>query len=187
MTILFSGVLIGMLLFTSVSAEDDFRIYGTLYDTTAQPVGGYRLVFHDVIKNEDIEVRTDGTGAFAISVPHRTYSLVSVLGLFGETYEVRTPVTITDGRAGVLVSVRLVRIPSLGGSGPASSTAAEATVGMGAVSPAIAQTSPPYTKRGVPSHKKPGVVIGIVLGSVLGAGLIVGGGGGGGHASPSTP
>ena len=187
--ILFSGVLIGTLLFTPASADDDFRIYGTLYGVSDQPLVDYHLVFHDLIADVDLEITTDGTGAFAKLVPHRTFRLVSILGPAGEAYEVRTPVTITDGRAGVRVSVRLVRVPMLGNSGPTPSTVAEATVGTGAPSSSITQNAGEKRMRGAaPWWKKPGPVVGIVLGSGLVVGLAIGSGSGGANvASASMP
>ena len=183
-----SSVVIWMLLRSLAFAAADFRIYGWLYDQTGEPAAGYRLVFRDVTTNASHEAPTNASGAFTIIVPHRSFSLDSVRGLFGESYDVRTPVIITDGTAGVSVSVRLVRVPIAGGNGLKSSTVAEAMIGIGALSSGTAQNEKRNRMRSSsPWYKKPGPIVGVVLGSGVVAALALGSGGGGKAASASMP
>jgi hypothetical protein len=168
---------------------------GVILTPSGLPAAGFKAVFRDVVTNQVyMSSPTDAAGNYSVQVPVGSrYKLDNVVADDGVTklpvqdvppVAVRTPGTNR-------LNVRFTQ-------GPAPATPPPVAATKPAPKPAPTDTArtvsaPPKKeeknkKGGAPWYKRPGPIVGIVLGSAAVVALAVGGGGGGGStpASPST-
>lgn len=173
---------------------------GVILTPSGLPAAGFKAVFRDVVTNQVYtSAPTDGAGNYTVQVPvGGRYKLDNVVADDGVTklpvqdippVAVRTPGTNR-------LNVRFTQGPTPATPPPVAATK---PTPKPAPTPAPSVTTrtvsaPPKKeeknkKGGVPWYKKPGPIVGIVLGSAAVVALAVGGGGGGSStpASASLP
>ncbi len=147
-------------------------IAGVVLDPSGQPASGFKVVVRDVASGQEFTSGpTDAQGNYSTQVPvGGKYKLTGVIASDGVTklpvQDVPAVNVLTAGTT--RLNVRFTQAPA---------PAAPAT--------AAPKDEKEKKKGAVPWYKKPGPIIGIVLGSLLVVGLAASGGGGGSSRSPS--
>ncbi len=157
---------------------------GVILTPSGLPAAGFRAVFRDVVTNQVYEsTPTDAAGTYSVQVPvGGRYKLESVVADDGVTklpvqdvppVAVRTPGT---NRLNVRFSQGAAPVTPP----PVASTKAgpPATAGTVAAPPRKDDEEEKKKKGGVPWYKRPGPIVGMVLGAGAVAALALSGGGG---------
>lgn len=182
-------------------AADTATFAGTVMAPDNSFAEGFTVVFRDVTTGKEFRSGpTSATGEYQVSVPiGGRYKLDSVLASDGTKLPVQNvppiPVRVA-GSSKLDVKFTNVAPPPAAPpiAGAAAGTAAAAAPAP-APKPAVASTTPAANeekkkkdKSGVPWWKRPGPIVGMVLGGAVLAALLIGGGGGSNTvASQSTP
>jgi hypothetical protein len=152
-------------------------IAGVILDPAGQPASGFKVTLRDVASNTQYKSGpTDAAGNYTVDVPlGGRYKLEGVLAADGVTrLQVQDVPPVSVLTAGTTrLNVRFT-------NAPASATQTAGT------SPA-SEENEKKTKSAVPWYKRPGPIVGMVLGSAAILAIALSAGGGGDDASPSQP
>lgn len=170
-------------------AQETAVFTGTIFDPSGAAAGtGYKVVLKDVSSGAQYTATTDASGVYHIPVPvGGRYKLSGVSAPDGTNLPVQNVPPIS---AMVPGTQRLDVKFTQGAVAPTTAGAAgTATV----VASKPASTPPPEKEKkksessGKPWYKKPGPIVGIVLGAAAIAAIAIGSSGGCNDASPSQP
>ena len=169
-------------------------ITGVILDPEGQPAFGFKVVFRDVGSDTKYtSAPTDAAGNYAVQVPlGGRYKLEGVVANDGVTklpvQEIPPISVLTPGTT--RLNVRFANAPAPGAASAAAPSAASASAPKTSA-PAPVRSEPEkkkLTQAKAPWYKRPGPIVGMVLGGVAVLALAMGGGGGGDNvASQSTP
>lgn len=179
------------------AAQGTATFAGTVFAPSGAPVGaGFKVILRDVRSGAQYTAVTDAAGAYSIPVPlGGRYKLESAVAPDGTVLPVQNVPPIAalvpgTNRIDVKFSQPAAAAPTPGK--PETTTAQKpAPTPAPHAGTQVAQAKPEKKKKKKavgPWWKRPGPIVGIVLGAVA-VGAAVGGGGGGSkkNASPSTP
>jgi hypothetical protein len=173
-------------------------ISGVILDPEGHPAFGFKVVFRDVGSNTRFTSGpTDAAGNYAVQVPlGGRYKIEGVIADDGVTkLPVQDIPPISVLTAGTTrLNVRFTNASAPPAAAAAAPAAAAASTPKAAPAPKAAAAideseKKMLTKAKAPWYKRPGPIVGMVLGGVVVLALAAGGGGGGGGgvASQSTP
>ena len=176
-------------------------ISGVILDPDGRPASGFKVVLRDIGSNTRFTSGpTDAAGNYAVQVPlGGRYKLEGVLADDGVTtlpvQDIPPISVLTPGTTRMNVRFTNVPAPKSQAAATTPAPAPKAQAAAPAPKPRAAATAPPrderekkmLTKAKGPWYKRPGPIVGMVLGGVVVLALAAGGGGGGGVESQSTP
>ena len=154
-------------------------IAGVILDPSGKPAAGFKVILHDTASNKDfISDPTDAEGNYSAQVPvGGRYKLTGVIANDGVTklpvQDVPPVNVLTAGTTRLNVRFTATAAPATSGVAGNSATEEEKKKDKGAA----------------PWYKRPGPIVGMVLGGLVVVALVAGGGGSGNDnvASQSLP
>jgi hypothetical protein len=167
-------------------AQSEAAIAGVILDPAGNPAPGFKVVLRDVGSNQEFTSGpADAQGNYSAQVPvGGRYKLESVIADDGVTnlpVQDVPPVSVL-GAGTTRMNVRFVHAAGAGAAPAAAPAAAAAAAPAG-------EEKKDKKKGGVPWYKRPGPIVGMVLGGAALLALALGGGGSSSNnnASPSAP
>jgi hypothetical protein len=148
-------------------------IAGVILNPSGKPAFGFRVVLKDVASNTQFTSEpTDAAGNYSVEVPiGGRYKIDGVVADDGVT---RLPVQEVPPVSVLAAGTTRLNVRFTTGATPAPATASTQQ-----------DDKNKKKKEGVPWYKRPGPIVGIVIGSAVVLALLLGGGGGGGNNNPS--
>lgn len=180
-------------------AQGTATFAGTVFEPSGAPVGaGFKVILRDVKSGAQYTAVTDAAGAYSIPVPlGGRYKLESAVAPDGTVLPVQNVPPIAALVPGTnRIDVKFSQAAPAPVPPPAATTATAQTptpapAPQAATGTQVAQTEQEKKKKKEPAApwwKRPGPIVGIVLGAVAVGALAFGGGGGGGNkGSASLP
>jgi hypothetical protein len=175
------ALLASFLLFQGVAPlvlaqESTASVAGVILNPSGQPAFGFRVILKDVAsKTQYTSDPTDAAGNYSVQVPiGGRYKIDGVIADDGVT---RLPVQEVAPVSVLAAGTTRLNVRFTTGATPGPATAST-------------EAEKKKKKEGVPWYKRPGPIVGIVIGSAVVLALALGGGGGGGgnsNPSPSAP
>jgi hypothetical protein len=171
--------------------ESTASIAGVILDPAGKPASGFKVTLRDVASNTQYTSGpTDAAGNYTVKVPvGGRYKIDDVLAADGVTklaVQDVPPVSVLEAGT-TRLNVRFTSTPpttAVAGAAAAGTTTAAATT------PPASDDKKKKDKSAVPWYKRPGPIVGMVLGSAAILALALSAGGGSSNdnnASPSTP
>jgi hypothetical protein len=154
-------------------------IAGVILDPSGKPASGFKVTLRDVASNTQYTSGlTDAAGNYSVDVPlGGRYKLESVLAADGVTklavQDIPPVSVLTAGTT--RLNVKFTNAPA---ATPTTQTASAAPP---------SDEKDKKAKSAVPWYKRPGPIVGMVLGGVVVAALVLSAGGSDDNASPSQP
>jgi len=164
-------------------------ISGVILDPDGKPAFGFKVLLRDIGSNTKYTSGpTDAAGNYAVKVPvggrYKVDGVVADDGITNLPVQDIPPISVlTPGTT--RLNVRFTNAPAA-----AAAPIAKAPLAKAPVRPPVnpEREKKMTTKAKAPWYKRPGPIVGMVVGGVLVVALAAGGGGGGGGTvSPSTP
>jgi hypothetical protein len=146
-------------------------IAGVILNPSGKPAFGFRVVLKDVASNTQFTSEpTDAAGNYSVEVPiGGRYKIDGVVADDGVT---RLPVQEVPPVSVLAAGTTRLNVRFTTGATPGPATASS-------------EDEKNKQKAGAPWYKRPGPIVGIVIGSAVVLALLLGSGGGGGGSNPS--
>jgi hypothetical protein len=167
-------------------------IAGVIVDPSGHPAEGFKITVRDVASNiEYTSEPTDASGGYSVQVPlGGRYKIEGVIAADGVTklpvQDIPPVSVLTAGTT--RMNVRFANVAPAAETTAAGSTASAASTAATASTTTTEEDNNKKKKGAVPWYKRPGPIVGIVLGAVAIAAIALSGGSSSNNnASPSTP
>ena len=165
---------------------------GVILDPSGKPAAGFKVVLKDVGSGKEfMSSPTDAEGNYTAQVPvGGRYKLTGVIADDGVTklpaQDIPPLNVLTAGTT--RLNVRFTTTPTPTAAAAAAAKPPASTAAKTASTTPAPEEKKKKDKSAVPWYKRPGPIVGMVLGGVAIVALAAGGGGGGSNTvSPSTP